>query len=182
MNKEIQLIRKIQKRGDRAAADLLIQKYYDEIYCYAFKQTANKDVAMDLTQNIFISMLRSITNYDEKLAGFRTWLYKIATNKMIDYLRSYTAERKLLLDVEDIDIPDETEFTKQVEDNDLISQVMEYVNSLDVTAQQIFRLKFFAEHTFSQIANLLILPEATVKTKYYRSLKTLREEFRDEYY
>lgn len=182
MNEEMQLIRKIQKTGNRDAANILICNYYDEIYRYVYKQTSDKHTSMDLTQNIFISMLQSISNYDGKQAAFRTWLYRIATNKTIDYLRSCTAERKRILDIEDIDVPDEAEFTRQIEIKDLLSRLQNYINSLEMELQQIFRLKFFGEYTFTQIAALLSLPESTVKSKYYRLLKTLREEFKDEYY
>jgi len=182
LNDEIRLIRKIQRTGDRNAANKLIYSYYDEIYRYVYKQTSDKHTSMDLTQNIFISMLQSISNYDRKQAGFRTWLYRIATNKTIDYLRISTKKRRIILNVEDIDILDETEFTRQIELKDLLSRVQHYINSLEIELQQIFRLKFFGEYTFTQIAALLSLPESTAKTRYYRLLKTLREEFKDEYY
>lgn len=182
MDGEMRLIRKIQRTGNKAAADTLIREYYDEIYRYVYKQTSDKHTAMDLTQNIFISMLQSISNYDGKQASFRTWLYRIATNKTIDYLRGRTTERKHVLDIEDIDIPDEAEFTHQIEIKALLSRLQNYVNSLEMDLQQIFRLKFFGEYTFAQIAALLSIPESTVKSKYYRLLKILREEFKDEYY
>lgn len=181
MDEEMRLIRKIQRTGDRAAADMLVRNYYDEIYRYVYKQTSDKHTAMDLTQNIFISMLQSIPNYEGKKAGFRTWLYRIATNKTIDYFRRRTAERKRILDIADIDIPDEAEFTQQIDIRDLLSRLQDYINSLEMDLQQIFRLKFFGEYTFVQIAAALSLPESTIKSKYYRLLKTLREEFKDEY-
>jgi RNA polymerase sigma-70 factor (ECF subfamily) len=119
---------------------------------------------MDLTQNIFIAMLQSISSYDGQQAGFRTWLYRIATNKTIDYLRGHTAQRRQVLDIEEIDIPDETEFTRQIEIRALLSRLQAYVNSLKMDLQQIFRLKFFGEYTLVQIAALLSLPELTVKS------------------
>jgi RNA polymerase sigma-70 factor (ECF subfamily) len=59
-------IKLIQKKGDRAAADELVTYYYKEIYGYTYKQTSNKELAMDLTQEIFVNMLQSIQSYDEK--------------------------------------------------------------------------------------------------------------------
>ncbi|MFT4146224.1 MAG: RNA polymerase sigma factor [Mobilitalea sp.] len=181
MDEELRLIRKVQRTGDRVAADALLRKYYDEIYRYVYKQTSDKHIAMDLTQNIFISVLRTISSYDNKHAGFRTWLYRIATNKTIDYFRSRATERKHIFNIEDVEIVDETEFIHQLEIKDLLSKMQAYINSLEVNLQQIFRLKFYGEYTFIQIASLLSLPEATVKSKYYRLLKNLREEFKDEY-
>ncbi len=182
MNEEMRLIRRIQRTGSREAANLLICHYYDEIYRYVYKQTSDKHTSMDITQNIFISMLQSISNYNGKQASFRTWLYRIATNKTIDYLRRCTSERKHILDMEEIVIPDEAEFTQQIEIKELLSRLQDYINSLEMELQQIFRLKFFGEYTFTQIAALLSLSESTVKSKYYRLLKTLREEFKNEYY
>jgi RNA polymerase sigma-70 factor (ECF subfamily) len=181
LDEEARLIRRIQKTGSRDAADTLVRKYYDEIYIYVYKQTSDKYISMDLTQTIFTSMLQSISNYDEKQAGFRTWLYRIATNKTIDYHRSREIRKNRVLDVGDFDIPDEREFTREIEMRDLLSRLQAYVNTLDVETQQIFRLKFFGEHAFSQIAALLSLLEPTVKSKYYRLLKQLRKEFQNEY-
>ena len=48
------------KRGSRAAAEELIRRYYDEIYRYAFRQTGQKETAMDITQEIFIAVLQSL--------------------------------------------------------------------------------------------------------------------------
>lgn len=181
MDEEILLIRRIQKTGSREEAEKLIKKYYDEIYIYVFKQISDKNTAMDLTQDIFIAVLKSIQRYDHRLSTFRTWLYRIATNKTIDHLRSRTARRMIILDVGDIEFTDEKEFTSYIETKDLVLRLQSYINTLEVDIQQIFRLKFYGENTFDKIASLLCIPEPTVKSKYYRLLKQLRKEFSDEY-
>lgn len=81
------LIRKIKLFGSSKDADTLVRMYYDEIYYFVVRQINDRDSAYDLTQEIFISMLRSIGSYREKLASFRTWLYRIAENKVIDFRR-----------------------------------------------------------------------------------------------
>lgn len=60
----------------RTAADELIRSYYDEIYRFVYRQVGSKDDAMDLTQSIFIAMLRALPGYREERASFRTWLYR----------------------------------------------------------------------------------------------------------
>ena len=133
MEEEIRLIRKIQRTGDRAAADRLIRKYFDEIYAYVYKQTSDKHTAMNVTQNIFMAVLQSMGNYDAKKASFRTWLYRIATNKTIDYYRSRAAENSRVLRMEEIDVPDESEFTRRIETKDLWTRVQRYIRSLEVS-------------------------------------------------
>lgn len=103
MNQEQRLILKIQRKGDRKAADCLIRLYYDEIFRFIRKQTSDEETALDLTQNIFISMLRTIAHYDPKKAGFRTWLYKIATNKTVDYFRSRSKQPVKVLPLDEVE-------------------------------------------------------------------------------
>lgn len=152
MDLENRLIIRIQKTGNRNAADELIRKYYDEIYTYIYKQVLDKHTAMDVTQNIFISMLQSISTYDNKKAGFRTWLYRIATNKAIDYFRKNSTERRRVAVMGEYDIQDQMVFTLNIENKELLLRLQNFINSFDVNSQQIFRLKIFAEYTFSQIA------------------------------
>ncbi|MCL2426770.1 MAG: RNA polymerase sigma factor [Oscillospiraceae bacterium] len=180
--KQMQLIRMVQKNGNRAAADTLISEYYDEIYVYAARQTGDKHIAMDLTQNIFVSMLQTIARYDSKRAGFRTWLYRIATNKIIDYHRSRSTMKNKALNIDDIEVAREDELTEWIENEDLAAQILKHIAEFDSDIQRIFRLKIYAQQTFAEIADDLNLPEATVKTKYYRTIKALRKEFADEYY
>jgi RNA polymerase sigma-70 factor (ECF subfamily) len=181
LDDELRLIRKIQNSGDRASADTLIRRYYNELYRYIYRQTSNKDTAMDLTQDVFISMLGAISRFDDKKAGFRTWLYKIATNKTVDYFRSRAIQISHVLTTDELELPDETDFTRRIEQADMIDKVGQYVNTLPAEIQHIFRLKFYGEYTFAQIAELLSIPEPSVKSKYYRLLNTLRKEFKNDY-
>ncbi|WP_274854191.1 RNA polymerase sigma factor [Bacillus methanolicus] len=66
MNKEKKWIKLIQKKSDEKAVNELVSFYYQSIYAFVYKQTLNKELSMDLTQEIFISMLQSIQNFDEK--------------------------------------------------------------------------------------------------------------------
>ena len=87
MEQERKWIREIQRHSSREAADRLIRAYYDEIYRFAYRQTGQKEDAMDLTQSIFTAVLRALPGYRAERASFRTWLYRIAANKVIDARR-----------------------------------------------------------------------------------------------
>lgn len=89
MEEEQKWIRDIQRRGSRRAADNLVRAYYDEIYRFAVRQVGNKEDAMDLTQTIFLAVLRSLSAFDGRKASFRTWLYRIAAHKAVYRLRLY---------------------------------------------------------------------------------------------
>lgn len=78
MQTDNQLIRRIKKKQDKKAADELIRRYYREIYAFTYRQTGERELALDLTQEIFITVLQGIYAFDEKKAGFRTWAYRVA--------------------------------------------------------------------------------------------------------
>jgi RNA polymerase sigma-70 factor (ECF subfamily) len=173
------LLRKIRRNGDREAADCLIRLYYDEIFRFVRKQTGSEDAALDLTQEIFIGLLRTIAHYDGKKAGFRTWLYKIATNKIVDYFRSRAANPVETLPLDDVEPAGETDFTRQIEASDFAGRICAYLSALPGDTQRIFRLHVFGGCTFREIAENVGMPEGTVKTTYYRLISILRKEFSD---
>ncbi|MCL1949435.1 MAG: sigma-70 family RNA polymerase sigma factor [Turicibacter sp.] len=170
-------IQKIIKKNDPEAADSLISHYYKEIYAYVYKQTTDKELAMDLTQEIFMGMLKSLPGYDSKKAGFRTWLYKIATYRVVDYYRSRAYKMRQLSGEMEVELADASDFTFDLENRMELERVNEFVNGLDSQAQQIFRLKLYGEYAFHEIAKSLDMPESSVKTKYYGVMKQIRSEF-----
>ena len=91
---------------------------------------------MDLTQDIFISALQTIDYYDHHKSTFRTWLYRIATNKVIDFRRK---SRPTILTLDEIEIPDPDDYTLKYQDSDLLRSVEEYVSGFDDSLQTIFR-------------------------------------------
>lgn len=162
-----------------AAADQLVRHYYDDIYRFVRRQVANDDIALDLTQEVFISMLRSIEHYEaRKGATFQTWLYRIATNKLIDWYRS-RAYRNQPLTLDGIEPVDDTDFTRLLESTELIEQVFTFMGDLPPDTQKIFRLHLFGGYTFREIADMIDLAEGSVKSRYYRLIRQLGKEFAD---
>lgn len=166
----------MKDRDDKKASGILVKLYYKEIYIYVFKQTRNEELTKDLTQEIFISMLKSIKGFNERKASFRTWLYKIASNKIIDNYRSTYYKYSTVIDELDEGlISQEKCLEEEFEVKEQVNEIMEIVNSLSTDLQQIFRLKIFGDMTFGEIASLLEVSESTVKTRYYGTIKKVKK-------
>lgn len=174
MGEEQKWIRDIQRRGSRQAADKLVRTYYDEIYRFAYRQLGHKEDAMDLTQSIFLAVLRALPSFDGRKASFRTWLYRIAVNKTIDCRRKARWDS---ISLEQTEAPDERDFAAQIQDRDLLDRLEAYISHLDPDTQAVYRLRLYGERTFPEIAAALGQPEAAVKTRYYRLMVQLRKEF-----
>ncbi|MBY0122901.1 RNA polymerase sigma factor [Bacillus sp. S/N-304-OC-R1] len=177
MKQEQRWIKKIKKSGSHEDANELISKYYREMFAFVYKQTIDSDLSLDLTQEIFISVLKSIGQFDEKKASFRTWLYKIASNKLVDYFRSKNYQyRKITESLEDYDFKSIEDFTISFEYREDVERISVIMNELESSSQQIVRLKLFGEYTLQEIAEMVQAPLSTVKTRYYAAIKLIKKE------
>lgn len=177
---ELKLIHSIQKKGNREAANIIIKKYYKEIYIFIYKQLSNKELSLDLTQEVFINMMKSIDTYNKK-CSFRSWLYKIASNKIIDYYRSKSYKQFIKSEaIDEIDIKAPLNIEEDFIEKERVREILDIVNGFEANLQQIFRLKIFSDMTFKDIGSLLDLSESTVKTKYYSLMKKLKSIVREE--
>lgn len=182
--RENKWIHRIKLFGSSKDADSLVRLYYDEIYIFVAKQISDSELAYDLTQEIFISMLHSIGSYQEKLSSFRTWLYRIATNKVIDFRRKTAMDTISLEELGEVETKDyiaKIDYENDMDQAELLQKIECFVSGFQTDVQQIFRLHIYGEQTFREIAVLTEMPESSVKSKYYRLLKQIRREFYDEY-
>ncbi|MEK4700185.1 sigma-70 family RNA polymerase sigma factor [Solibacillus sp. FSL R7-0668] len=170
-------IRRIQKDGHEESANKLIQKYYKEIFAFAYKRVFDQQLAMDLTQEIFIRTLQAIPQFDEKKASFRTWLYQIAQNHCTDYFRSKAFQTSKQTDVvEQIEMDGEDEVVSLVLHHQQLAEIHKALQAFDLQDQQIILGKLLDDLTFTQLAEKIHLPLSTVKTKYYKAIKQLKSE------
>ena len=174
-----ELIRRIVRRGDQEAADSLFDRYYREIYAFVYRQCGEKELAMDLTQEVMISAFQGLPGYDVRKASFRTWLYRVAANRITDYYRS-RRHREAAAEIPLEEITEEPgaeeSVLKQLERKDRIRQVMEIVSACPLSWIQIFELRAFEELPFAEIARELAVSESTVKTRWFTMIRRIRKE------
>lgn len=133
-------------------------------------------MSKDLTQDIFVSMLKSIERFDDQKASFKTWLYKIASNKIIDSYRStYYKYVTVVENIEEDSLIYESGLEESLEMKEDVNEILDIVNTFNTNHQQIFRLKVFGDMTFSEIGSLLEISESTVKTRYYSTIKKIKK-------
>lgn len=183
MRPDSQLIWKIKRQQSREAADLLISRYYQDIFAYAYRQVGDRELAMDLTQEIFILILQGIGSFDEKKASFRTWAYRIASNKITDYYRSFAHRQKsmeLPLDAEEQNEMLVKDVSELIVQRDAIRRVMAAAAGFGTEWLRIFQKKCFEEKTFAEIAEEMGLSVGTVKTRFYCMLRKIKQEVSED--
>lgn len=177
-------IRKALK-GDQTAYRAILKKYHDQVYNLLYRMVHDKDEVEDLTQEAFIKAFNSLKNFNEEFA-FSTWLYKIATNNCIDYIR------KKKLATFSIDKPIESkdgEYSYEIPDSTyepdktLIAGqrtriLEEAVNALPEKYRQVILMRHTEDMDYQEIADALKLPLGTVKAHIFRAREILYKRLR----
>ena len=171
------LIRQILDEDDKRAAEILIDRYYKTVYREIYIKTSDEELSLDLTQETFISILRALSQFDASKASFKTWIIRIAQNKVIDYRRSRYNHEAIMTEVlEDYDEASKENIEEQAINSVTKDKVMQLVRKQDETSQKIFVMRAYEEHSFMQISQELGISQGAVKARYYKTVKSLRKE------
>ncbi len=167
------LIKKCQ-RGDRQAFDELIRLYYDYVFGFLLKNTADEILSEDLTQETFLKMIRSIEKYDPGgSASFGTWLITIAKNCYIDHLRR---NRIHLEDIDSLPLEDERNVADEVERKLQYEQILKAMETLPPEQALAIKLKYVEDMTLAQIAEQFGVQQKTIKSRIHDGTVKLRRK------
>jgi len=166
------------KKGNEKAFASLMNRYRDSIYYMLLKMVNNASDAEDLTIEAFGKAFRNLDSYAPKFA-FSTWLFKIATNNCVDFIRkkqlSPTPFDHLQDNLDNVtvniqsDLPDPEE---SLINHQKIAALKDIVGQLKPRYKSLIELRYYKEYSYEEISSELNLPIGTVKAQLFRA-KTL---------
>lgn len=170
---------KLYITGNDWAIKELVEKYTPQIYNFV-RRFVGVSEADDITQEVFIKIWKNLKKFNKDKSSFKTWIFTIARNTVIDFMR----KRKIVLfsslnseennfeeTIEDETIlPDEA--LQKLQDVDLLNSLLE---KLPEQYQTVLILHYQEEMTFDEISQVLKKPINTVKSHHHRALQQLRE-------
>ncbi|MBN2227547.1 MAG: sigma-70 family RNA polymerase sigma factor [candidate division Zixibacteria bacterium] len=170
-----ELIRQVKDGDDRAFSEL-VRLYRNQVASLAYKVVNDYDEAADITQNVFMKTSRNIWRYDEK-KKFYTWLYRITVNASIDYLRKHHRYHHESID-NVVETADEKNLTPDVsyERHQLRQYISEAADSLSDKQRSAFLLRDVNGCHIDDVANIMNMPEATVRWYLHRARVKIRKE------
>lgn len=186
--KDFSLIDKATLEGDQSAFAELMSRYKKPVYHMVLKMVRNVDDAEDLTIEAFAKAFKNLARF-KKDYTFSTWLFRIATNNAIDFIRKKKLETYSLnssftddsgesvnIDVEDHNLtPDEATINTQK-----IELVRMFVTKLPAKYQRLVKLRYFDELSYEEIAKELEAPLGTVKAQLHRARELMYELVKDK--
>jgi RNA polymerase sigma-70 factor (ECF subfamily) len=173
--------------GDQKAYEELFKRYKEAIYYMLLKMVNNKVDAEDLTFEAFGKAFRNLKQYSPKFA-FSTWLFKIASNNCIDFLRK-RRNNTVSIDRNDYDDSEKSYVVTLVSDGLNPEQVIvkeqeamimrQKVSLLKERYRRLVELRYFKEYSYEEIADELSLPLGTVKAQLFRARELLLKSLKN---
>tara|TARA_Y100000589_G_scaffold310664_1_gene329245 strand:- start:1939 stop:2598 length:660 start_codon:yes stop_codon:yes gene_type:complete len=179
--KDYELVLRATKGKDQQAFSFLMERYKDSIYFMLLKMVNNKDDADDLTIEAFGKAFNRLSQYTPNYA-FSTWLFKIATNNCIDFLRK---KKKNVMSIDNriqnkdgdtimFELKSDAMDPEQVAMKDQKIKLMRtYVKQLKPRYETLVEMRYFKEMSYDEISIELNLPLGTVKAQLFRAREFL---------
>jgi RNA polymerase sigma-70 factor (ECF subfamily) len=163
------LVQAAQK--DPAQFGQLYEENFERVYAYVAHRVRSRDLAEDLTSEVFHKALAALPNFDWRGVPFSAWLLRIAANVVVDQWK-HSAAREIVED------PPEIAAEANLEEIEHRARLFRLVDKLPADQQRVIRLRFAEGRSMREIANELGRTEGAVKQLQFRALQTLRAEVR----
>lgn len=181
---DIKLVERALHHGDQKAFAELMKRYWEPVYFMLNRMVMNKDDAEDLTIEAFGKAFKNLGQYSPQYA-FSTWLFKIASNNAIDFLRKKKMENLTSLD-RPVDRDGGEELNQQIRGHGLTPEetiikkqdadkVREIIDKLKPRYREIVELFYMEQMSVEEISKRLELPVATIKTRLFRARELLMQ-------
>jgi RNA polymerase sigma-70 factor (ECF subfamily) len=160
------------KRGDSEAFTELYNAYVDQIYRYIYYRVSSVTVAEDLTADVFVRVLESLSTYEDRSVALLAWLYRIAHARVIDYYRRarHTDNQE---DIEALQIMAETDLDSPLMKESDARALQRAIRSLSEDQQQVIILRFIEGHSLEKTAGLIGKTVVATKSLQYRAVQSL---------
>lgn len=169
------------KSGSQAAIEILIRRYYNEVYGFIYRRTQQQSLSYDLTQEVFVKMFKSISSFQGK-SKFRSWLITIALNQVRDYMRT---KKKDFINIENEWLERTLTDTKNnvsylFEKKEEAQEIRNALAQLPDFQSEAIILKYFHGYKYREIAEMTNSTESAVKSRIFQGLKKLSKILRRE--
>ncbi|TES84732.1 MAG: sigma-70 family RNA polymerase sigma factor [Dehalococcoidia bacterium] len=171
MPSEESLVRRAQNNDQEAFAQLY-EEHFDKIYRYLALRVGNEMEVEDMTQQVFLNALRSISSFRWRGVPFSAWLYRIAHNQAVDHLRKKRKRASVPLDESLISSGDSPHSTTELKMD--VEQLLQATRRLTEAQREVISLRFSSELSIARVARIMDKSEGAVKALQHSAIVALR--------
>jgi RNA polymerase sigma-70 factor (ECF subfamily) len=163
--------------GDRYAFEQLIKKYQKNIYWHARRMTGEHMDADEITQEVILTIYNKMDTFKFE-SEFSTWIYRITSNKTLNYLRKEKVRNFLNLDL--IQKKDSYDIVKNIEDKEKLENLNTILSNISDKQKEVFILRHFNGLNYKEIAKITGKSIGTLKANYFHAIKKIMEKIKNE--
>jgi RNA polymerase sigma factor (sigma-70 family) len=158
---------------DKEQYSVILEQYWDPIYHHVQKIIKDTETAKDITSEVFIKTFLNLNLFKPDFK-FKSWLYRIATNTAIDYLRTSKLRQDIQVKSDDNSQVASESFTDTaLHKKEITSSLEEAINQLKPIYRTVIRMRYYGELSYEEIARKLNCPIGTVKANLNRAKSML---------
>lgn len=179
INNDAELIRQF-KNGDIRGYNEIVRKYQQQVYWVIRKMVLDHDEADDITQEVFIKVYSALNEFREESNLF-TWLYRIATNYSINYLRKVKTRNTVSVDMVAEPIESSEKRSDEIIDEETRRKVLEEaIETLPAQQRAVFNMRYYDEMPYDEIANILGKSVGGIKANYFHAVKKIGQYVKEK--
>ncbi|MEG2786369.1 MAG: RNA polymerase sigma factor [Romboutsia sp.] len=176
------LIKEILK-GNESAMEILVKRYYDLVHSFIYRNTSDYNIAYDITQDVFIKMMKNIDKYKIESGNFKNWLLKISINTTKDYFKSKAYnQRRTSYDISDHEIEDKTNVVDILSKKEEAVKIKNAIEQLPKLQREAVILKYYNDLKIKEISSITGHNENTIKSRLFNGVKSLKKLLGGENY
>lgn len=168
-------------RGDRKAFEMIVQKYQQPLLNYVGRMVGERELALDFTQDVFVRAYASLRSFEPRYK-FSTWLYKIASNLVIDHWRKKKLPTYSLSGTRDedgdqpaLDVPaEEPGVSRRFELAEMRKRIETALEKLPGPLRELFVWRHINELSYEEMAEIKGLPVGTIKNRVFQAKEMVR--------
>ncbi len=154
----------------------IYRKYYTKIFTYIDRRIQNKDLASDITSQVFIQAIQRIHSYEDKGYSFGSWLFRIAHNALCQEFRDLKRSKVVDLEINQLLMVDGLDESADKEER--LQTLALALKKMKRKHLEIIELRYFENLTFREIGLQLGISENTAKVRCFRALDKLKEVYK----
>lgn len=154
--------------------EVLYNRYYDRIASFVYQRLDDKQLAFDVTSQVFLKALTKLPDYTYKGVPFSSWLFRIAYNELCDLFKKRSSLRTINIDTQAFrSLAVENE--NKEEQEYYLSKMAEAIATLPEREMELIEMRFFDQLSFKEIGNVLGITENNAKVRVYRILDKIKK-------
>lgn len=170
---ELQWIKRAKE--DPRSFEPLYNKYYEQIFRYIYQRMDDKEMAHDITSQVFLKALNNIQKYEYRGVPFASWLYRIAKSELYQSFRDEKATRTV--NVETVSLHDMIDDSEEDMSDEKRAILLKAIGELSEDEVQMIEMRFFERRSFKEIGDILEITENNAKVKAHRIIQKMKALF-----